>query len=153
MGRSSGGAGVMSTPELNETVDDNEQHNSHRIDRLLDAIELVKEDKRDAALPLLRGLIREDGDFEDAWLWMSVAVDSLDQAMICLDNVLRINPRNGDAATALYRLQMKEFASQRKREQLRSYRDLSLTVLWLLIIILLVAIFLTSSLQVMITST
>ena len=119
---------------------------AHRIDRLLDAIELVKEDKRDAARSILRSLIHEDSDFEDAWLWMSVAVDSLDQAMICLDNVLRINPNNGNAAMALYRLQMQEYASQQKRAQLRSYRDLALMLLWILILVLMFAILFSSSL-------
>jgi hypothetical protein len=48
-----------------------------RIDKLLDAIELVKANRRSEARHVLRDLIREDNDFEDAWLWMSVAVDSL----------------------------------------------------------------------------
>ncbi|MEL7235027.1 MAG: hypothetical protein AAGK74_11045, partial [Chloroflexota bacterium] len=57
----------------------NEQ-STHRIDRLLDAIDLIKEDRREEARVLLRQLINEDGNFEDAWLWMSVAVDSIDQS-------------------------------------------------------------------------
>jgi hypothetical protein len=134
----------MNEQHTNPKADDNAA--AYRIDRLLDAIELVKDDKRDAARSILRGLIHEDGDFEDAWLWMSVAVDSLDQAMICLDNVLRINPDNLNAALALYRLQMKELASQQKRAQLRSYRDLALTILWILILVLMFAILFSSSL-------
>ena len=94
---------------------------SRRIDRLLDAIDLVKANRGTEAQPILRGLIRENGDFEDAWLWMSVAVDSIDQAVLCLDNVLRINPDNVNAATALYRLRMAELASQQKRARLRTY--------------------------------
>lgn len=133
------------------TASDDEQENEHRIDHLLDAIELVKDDKRSEALPILRTLIHGNGDFEDAWLWMSVAVDSLDQAIICLDNVLRINPENNQAALALYHLQMKEFASQRKRSQLRSYRDLCLMMLWLLIFALIFAILVSSSLTMMTT--
>ena len=62
-----------------------------RIDRLMDAVELVKSDHRREAINILRELIREDNDFEDAWLWMSVAVESLDQSSICLDNVLRVS--------------------------------------------------------------
>ncbi len=112
---------------------------SHKVDRLLDAIDLVKADRRTEALPLLRELIREDGNFEDAWLWMSVAVDEMDQSIICLDNVLRINPDNLQASTALYHLREAEVASERKRAQLRRYRDLSVIALWLLIVILLFA--------------
>jgi len=105
----------------------------HKIDRLLDAIDLVKADKRAEALPILRGLIREDGNFEDAWLWMSLAVDEMDQSIICLDNVLRINPDNVQASTALYHLQQAEYAAYQKRSQIRRYRDFAAVALWLLI--------------------
>ncbi|HYO89679.1 MAG TPA: hypothetical protein VER79_13600 [Candidatus Limnocylindrales bacterium] len=101
-----------------------------RIDRLMDAIDLVKDNRRDEARALLHDLIREDPDFQDAWLWMSVAVDSLDQASICLDNVLRINPRNTAAASALYRIRIPELAMERRRTRLRMARDLSASLLW-----------------------
>ena len=45
---------------------------AHKIDRLLDAIELIKADKRQDAQAILRSIIREDSNFEDAWLWMSL---------------------------------------------------------------------------------
>ncbi len=114
-----------------------------RIDRLLDAIDLVKEDHRGEARHLLRDLIREDNDFEDAWLWMSVAVDSLDQSSICLDNVLRVNPKNSEAAGALYRIRIPEMQMQKQRTRLRLYRDVALTSMWLIITALLVAMFMT----------
>ncbi len=110
-----------------------------RVDRLLDAIELVKEDRRDEARALLRGLISEDSDFEEAWLWLSVAVDSLDQSSICLDNVLRINPHNTEAAGALHRIQQPEMAMQRRRARLRFYRDITLGGMWALVLFLLYA--------------
>lgn len=110
-----------------------------RIDRLLDAIELVKADQRGEARHLLRDLIREDNNFEDAWLWMAVAVDSLDQSSICLDNVLRVNPNNVEAAGALYRIRIPEIEMQKRRGQLRFYRDLAFTALWLVILFLLAA--------------
>lgn len=105
-----------------------------RIDRLIDAIELVKAEHRDEARLVLHDLIRENPDFADAWLWMSVAVDSLDQASICLDNVLRINPRHATAATALYRIRIPELAGERAGARLRLARDLSSSLLWLLIV-------------------
>ena len=138
----------MVAHEHQDTHNQDDHESDHKIDRLLDAIELVKAERRAAALPILRRLIREDKDFEDAWLWMSVAVDSIDQAIVCLDNVLRINPDNINAATALYRLRMEEMASEKKRAQLRMYRDLSLLALWVLIFTLLFAILFTSSLGV-----
>lgn len=116
-----------------------------RLDRLLDAIDLIKSGQRQAALPLLRDLIREDHNFEDAWLWMSVAVDNIDQSIICLDNVLRINPDNLQASGALYRLREAELASENYRARLRFFRDLYLLGLWLLAIAIVVAILITYS--------
>ena len=81
---------------------------------------------------------------------MSVAVDEMDQSIICLDNVLRINPDNVQAATALYHLREAEVASERKRDQLRRYRDFSAIALWILIIFLLFAALLTLTSQAMI---
>ena len=110
-----------------------------RLDRLLDAIELVKLNRRAEARERLRDLIREDNDFEEAWLWMSVAVETLDQSSICLDNVLRVNPRNVDAAGALYRIRIPEMRMEKQRSQLRFYRDMAFSSMWILILISLAA--------------
>ncbi|MEO8606649.1 MAG: hypothetical protein ABI690_02110 [Chloroflexota bacterium] len=110
-----------------------------RVDRLMDAIDLLKEDRRREAIQILRGLIREDNNFEDAWLWMSVAVDSLDQSSICLDNVLRINPHNSGAAGALHRIRGPEMLVDKRRGRIRMYRDLSMMSMWLLVVSLLYA--------------
>lgn len=113
-----------------------------RIERLLDAIDLIKLNQTQKARALLRSIIQEDSNFEDAWLWMSVVVDSLDQSIVCLDNVLRINPNNWQAAGALHRLRESELLMQKRRSQLRFYRDLSylgmliLVFFWLLSFIL-----------------
>jgi hypothetical protein len=112
----------------------------HKIDRLLDAIELVKADKRLEAMPLLRQLIQEDSNFEDAWLWMSVAVENIDETIICLDNVLRINPNNANAATALYRLHQAEAEAERERSRLRQLRDWAFTSFWALIFFIIMAV-------------
>lgn len=125
---------------MNDTSNIGEQ--SHKVDRLLDAIELIKADKRGEAMPILRSIIREDSNFEDAWLWMSVAVDEIDQSIICLDNVLRINPDNLDASTALYHLRQADLRVEKRRARLRQYRDLALFAFWLLVGIILVAIML-----------
>jgi hypothetical protein len=113
------------------------QKQAHRIDRLLDAVELVKHDRREEARVLLRQLIHEDGNFEDAWLWMSVAVDSLDQSSVCLDNVLRVNPSNRYAAGALYRIREIEMRVQRRRARLLFYRDTAYIGMWVIILTLL----------------
>ena len=117
-------------------TDDTQQ--PHKVDRLLDAIELIKADRRAEAMPILRTIIHEDNNFEDAWLWMSVAVDEIDQSIVCLDNVLRINPDNLDASTALYHLRQADLRVEKKRARLRQYRALSVVGFWLLIGILLI---------------
>lgn len=113
-----------------------------RIDRLLDAIELVQAGRRTDALPLLRSLIREDKDFEEAWLWMSVAVDTVDQSAVCLDNVLRINPLNIAATSALFRLREQEMRSEAHRARIRGNRDMALSLLYGLTLFLLFAVLL-----------
>ncbi len=110
-----------------------------RIDRLIDAIDLIKDNRREDARRLLRQLIQEDNDFEDAWLWMSVAVDSLDQSSLCLDNVLRVNPGNSEAAGALYRIRKPDILEGRRRARIRLYRDLAFGSMWLLVLILIYA--------------
>lgn len=111
------------------------------IHRLLDAIELIQDNRKAEAVPILRELIGEGSNLEEAWLWMSVAVDSMDQSLICLDNVLRINPHNETALRARLRLREIELASERKRARLRSYRDMAFTVFWVLVIGVIFAIF------------
>lgn len=97
----------------------------NRVEWLLDAIDLIKHNDIQQARALLRSIIQEDSNFEDAWLWMSVVVDDLDQSIVCLDNVLRINPNNWQAAGALHRLRESELLMQKHRSRLRFYRDLS----------------------------
>jgi hypothetical protein len=123
----------------------NTEDSQNKIDRLLDAIDLVKLDKKGPAYEILRELIREDNNFEDAWLWMSVVVNNVDQSTICLDNVLRVNPNNTFAAGALYRLRESEMRLERRRSRLILLRDLFLFLLWSLTIALLYAIVLTYS--------
>jgi hypothetical protein len=109
----------------------------------MDAVELVKSDHRREAINILRELIREDNDFENAWLWMSVAVESLVQSSICLDNVLRVNPGNFNAASALHRIRSPEMEMEKTRWRIRIYRDFAFAGLWLLVFILLYSLLFT----------
>lgn len=111
-----------------------------RLDRLFDAIDLIREDRREPARALLYNLIRENGDDAEAWLWMSVAVDSLDQSALSLENVLRIDPDHFDAAGALYNLRSRELQMEKTRARLRFWRDMSLSLFWLLVTFILFAI-------------
>jgi len=116
---------------------------ARRIDRLMDAIELLKIDRREDARQVLRELIHEDGNFEEAWLWMSVAVDTVDESSVCLDNVLRVNPRNTQAAGALYRIRETEIHMGIRREKLRAYHNLVVMFFWVLFMTLLFVVLFT----------
>lgn len=112
---------------------------TEQLERLLDAIDHLKAERRDEARAVLRGLIAENSDFEDAWLWMSLTVDTLDQSVICLDNALRVNPANTQASAALMRLRADDLVLEHRRGRYKLYYDLSLISMWLLIIITLCA--------------
>ncbi len=114
-----------------------------QIERLLDAVELIRENRRPEATSILRALIQEDSDFEEAWLWMSLAVESMDESAVCLDNVLRINPHNTQAAGALYRLRQPDLQAEQRRSRYRLQHDMALTALWLLVIATLFAVLMT----------
>jgi hypothetical protein len=113
------------------------QDGTHRIDKLLDAIELVEDERPNEARVLLRELIREDSNFEHAWLWMSVVVETVDQSTLCLDNVLRVNPANRHAAGALYRIREPEIKMQQRRGRMLFLRDAAFFGMWMFILILL----------------
>jgi hypothetical protein len=112
---------------------------AEQIERLMDAIDHLKANRRVEARAVLRALIAEDSDFEDAWLWMSLSVDTLDQSTVCLDNALRINPANGRAAAALMRLRESDLALAVRRGRYKLIRDLSVTSMWLLVVMSLCA--------------
>lgn len=107
---------------------------AEQVERLMDAIDHLKYDRRAAARGVLRTLIAENSDFEDAWLWMSLAVETLDQSVVCLDNALRINPANPRAAAALMRLREGDLVLAVRRGRYKLFRDLSLTSMWLLVV-------------------
>ncbi|MEM6528554.1 MAG: hypothetical protein AAF653_09675 [Chloroflexota bacterium] len=68
---------------------------------------------------------------------MSVAVDSIDQSYVCLDNVLRVNPYNHLAAGAFYRIREPEIKMQRRRGRYLIIRDFTFVALWFIVVFLL----------------
>jgi hypothetical protein len=111
-----------------------------RVDRLLDAIELIKDDRRPEAQLILRDLIRQDGDSAEAWLWMSVAVETVDMAAVSLENVLRIDPTHIEAAGALYSLRRRELAQARRRARLRVWHEGVTVLFWAVLMTVLFAL-------------
>lgn len=70
-------------------------------EKLETAIQLIQADDRQAAVPILRGLIQEDHSNEDAWLLLYACMDELEHKKFCLQSVLTINPANEEARAAL----------------------------------------------------
>jgi hypothetical protein len=62
---------------------------------------LVKQGRKADARPVLERIVREDDQNEQAWLWLSAVVDTLDDQRICLENVLMLNPTNVKAQKGL----------------------------------------------------
>lgn len=72
------------------------------VDELLkQAQALVKQGRKADARPVLERIVREDDQNEQAWLWLSAVVDTLDDQRICLENVLMLNPTNVKAQKGL----------------------------------------------------
>lgn len=73
-------------------------------DALQLAIAALKVGNKVEARRLLDGLLAADRYNEQAWLWMSGVVDSDAERIICLENVLTLNPYNERARQGLEKL-------------------------------------------------
>lgn len=65
------------------------------------AITAAKAGRTAEARHLLETVLDADQHNEQAWLWMSGVVDSDEERIICLENVLTINPQNAPARKGL----------------------------------------------------
>jgi len=65
------------------------------------AIAALKAGRREEGRRLLESVLVADKRNEQAWLWMSGAVDNDRERIVCLENVLTINPYNQKAAKVL----------------------------------------------------
>lgn len=68
----------------------------------------LKAGRKAEARALFERVIENDERSEQAWLWLSGAVDTDVDRRICLENVLEINPHNGRARKALDLLRQRE---------------------------------------------
>lgn len=75
-------------------------------------IAALKAGNRAQARDLLLRVVDKDDSNEMAWLWLSGAVDSLEDRQICLENVLTINPNNAAARRGLAKLTGQEQEAQ-----------------------------------------
>jgi len=68
---------------------------------LKEAIAAVQTGELERGKRLLDRVLEQDPQNEQAWLWMSVAVDNVEERKACLGRVLRINPDNEEAWRSL----------------------------------------------------
>jgi hypothetical protein len=69
--------------------------------RLNQAITALKAGRREEGRQILETVLLADRRNEQAWLWMSGAVDNDEDRIVCLENVLTINPYNQKAIKGL----------------------------------------------------
>jgi hypothetical protein len=68
---------------------------------LASGIAAVQEGRNADARRLLYQVIQQDSRNEAAWFWLSGAVENDEDRIICLENVLKINPDNEAAQRGL----------------------------------------------------
>ena len=68
---------------------------------LRQAVAAAEAGRKAEARHLLETVLHADERNEQAWLWMSGVVDSDEERIICLENVLTINPKNQAARKGL----------------------------------------------------
>jgi len=73
--------------------------------RLEEAIRLVRAGDAAAARALLVDELKQNPDDDQAWVWMSAAVDSADLRRECLEKALQVNPQNSAARRGLAALE------------------------------------------------
>ncbi len=64
---------------------------------LYDGALALQQGRRDEARDLLLQVVEADETIEEAWLWLSGAVDDPDDIRTALENVLALNPNNEHA--------------------------------------------------------
>ncbi len=81
---------------------------SANIDAMVrEAKRAIRAGNKSEAQKLLLKATELDQSNEQAWMWLSAVVDTIEDQMICLENVLQINPSNADAKRGLEMLRKK----------------------------------------------
>lgn len=81
---------AMATPEIEQ--------------RIQQALKALRAGRKEEARSILLSVVDEQEDNERAWLYLSAAVETLEEQQICLENVLAINPANEKARQGLERV-------------------------------------------------
>lgn len=68
---------------------------------LYDGALALTQGKKELARDLLMKVVEADETIEEAWLWLSGAVDEVEDQQTALENVLALNPNNAAAKRGL----------------------------------------------------
>ena len=68
------------------------------------AVAAFKAGNKDDARGLFMDVVEQDGQHEQAWLYLSALVESMEEQQICLENVLTLDPENQFAEEELDRV-------------------------------------------------
>lgn len=90
---------------------------------LRDGISACKAGRKEEARDLLLRVVEIDEQNEMAWLWLSGVLDTLDDQITCLENVLAINPNNEKASKGLEMLRRKATSSPSSTKSSSSQDD------------------------------
>lgn len=76
-----------------------------QVDRLYrEGVAAVRAGDKETARQKLMAVIEQEETHEQAWLWLSAAVETKEDRITCLQNALTINPANEQARKGLYKL-------------------------------------------------
>ncbi len=92
-------------------------------DQFKQAVAAFKDGRREEARDLLMDIVDKDERHEQAWLYLSALVETVEEQQICLENVLEINPNNDRARKGLEKV--KEQIAARAQDELPSANDMS----------------------------
>ena len=84
---------------------------------LKQAVTSIKSGDKTTGKQLLTQVLKADPRNELAWLWMTEAVDTKDEVMMCLRNVLKINPDSQVAKQRMAILENKQSHTEEPRKQ------------------------------------
>ena len=68
---------------------------------LYDGVQALVQGNKELARDLLLKVVEADENIEEAWLWLSGAVDDVDDQRTALENVLALNPDNPYAQSGI----------------------------------------------------
>lgn len=92
-------------------------------EKLKAGIEAARQGEKAAARRLLRQVVDNEPNNEIAWMWLASVAESLQERRLCLERVVRLNPKNARAREALQQLDAIAGPSRRPTGQARTVQQ------------------------------